>query len=245
MTTPKPLPAPDAWKGQDAYLVGGGPSLRTLDWSLLADRKNVVCVNMAFVDVPTAAALFTEDLRFLERVAERPELRVAWERFQGAKVFHCLAPQFEVQAKALLPDIVIVHRRRSDKFWSKDWEREGLSLSSNSAIGALNLIDLLGAARIFLLGIDCRSTTDRTENYHDRYPKTVEWQTGKFQYMSFKSDFENWAALNLRHRKVINLVDFDCESALECWTKWDRDCFLRTGFPNTIKCDWPNREVRL
>lgn len=227
--SPKPLPAPDAWRAQDAYLVGGGPSLRSIDWSLLHGRPNVVCVNMAFVDVPTAAVVFTEDLRFLERVAARPELREAWERFEGSKVFHCLAPHFEQQALALLPDLVIVHKRRNDKFWSKDWEREGLSLSSNSAIGALNLIDILGASRIFLLGIDCRSTTEKTENYHDRYPQGVEWQTGKFQYLSFKSDFENWAALNLKHRQVVNLVDWDFESAVDCWPKWGRDSFLAEG----------------
>ncbi len=230
MSHPKPLPAPDAWCGQDAYLVGGGPSLRGFDWSLLQGRQNVVCVNMAFVDAPGAAAVFTEDLRFLERVAAVEALRIAWDRFQGSKVFHALSEQSEIDARKLFDDLVIVRRKRTDKFWSKDWEAEGLSLSSNSAIGALNLIDILGAKRIYLLGIDCRSTTEKTENYHTRYPQGVEWVTGKFQYISFKSDFENWAAINLRHREVINLVDYEFESALECWPKCDRDIFLRDGF---------------
>ena len=213
------LPPPESWAGKPAYIVGGGPSLKTFDWNTLKDRPHVCVLNMAYVEVPTAELWFTEDLRGIERIYAVPELKEQWERFQGLKVFHSLSPRFGEIAKELDPSITLVHRRRDDKFWSKDWDKDGLALSSNSMVGLLNIVDILGAEPIYILGLDCNPTGGKLRHYHEgRYPDVRDWVTGDQQYVSFKSDFEHWVAPHLRHREIINL---NPTSAVDCWPKKD------------------------
>ena len=194
-----------AWSCRPAFLIGGGPSLATLDWTLLRDVPNAICVNRSFVNVPSAAAMFTEDERFIRRFAA--ELNA----FTGEVIYHALAPEYVPAVRDAVANVRIIERKRQDKYWSRSLS-EGLSISSNSAIGALNLLDILDANPIYLLGIDC--VPEAPANYHDDYPQ--DWRSCADQMRSFKSDFEHWAKPNLRGRIVINL---NRASGVECWTR--------------------------
>lgn len=210
------LPAEGAWKGQAAWIVGGGPSLKTFPWHRLIPKRNIIAINMAFRNALWADIFFTEDLRVInELIPAKEELRQAWERFQGVKVFHCLDESYKAPALTACSDLHIIERKHRDKFWSKSWE-EGLSYSSNSAIGAINIATILDAEPIYLLGIDCRRTKEEA-NYHDHYP--ADWRMPEGQDKSFASDFTHWAALHTKNRAVINLINPDFPSALECWPK--------------------------
>ena len=195
-----------------SYLVGGGPSLRDFNWNLLRNVPNVLVINRAIVDVPTGALFFTEDLRVIEKY--RPT--EAWEKFKGVKVFHALCASHAQLARALDPDIVVIEKKREDKFWSRNIYTEGLSYSSNSAVGAFNLLDILGADPIYLLGIDARAEGTFLANYHDDYPD--DWKVTSDQAKSFKSDLELWVAPRMR-AKITNLINPSYESALTCWGK--------------------------
>lgn len=194
-----------AWNCQPAFLVAGGPSLKDLDWGLLRGVRNVVCVNRSFLDVPTASAFFTEDLRFVEKYADK--LR----EFKGEAIFHALAPEHIAPALAAVPNLRIIERKRLDKFWSQSFA-DGLSYSSNSAIGALNVLSILGAEPIYLLGVDCNPK--EPTNYHDDYAQ--DWRSCADQMRSFASDFEHWAKPSLRGRTVVNL---NPTSGVTCWTR--------------------------
>ena len=182
----------DECLGQPAYLVGGGPSLSNFNWELLRDRPNVIVVNRAFMDVPTAMAFFTEDLQVVSLYAGTS----SWREFQGVKIFHALAPEYEALARELDPEIKFIRKVRRDKRWSKLFA-EGLSSSSNSMIGALNLADLLGCDPIYLLGVDCKSVGKGQANFHNDYEKAGFRRAGDHQYESFRNDFTWWAAPNL------------------------------------------------
>lgn len=196
------------WANEPAFLIGGGPSLKAFDFSLLRDVPHVIAVNAAFVDCPTAEVFVTEDARVIERFAGTPE----WKAFAGVKLFACPDDAYVAQIRAVAPEVEIVHTRPKSKGWSKSLA-EGLSTSSNSMIPALNLADVLGANPICLLGVDCGSDP---KNYHARYP--ASWAMGTGQLESFRSDFTHWAAPNLRHRRVVNL---NRASAVDCWPKTD------------------------
>lgn len=210
-----------AWSGQPAYLIGGGPSLKDFDWSLLFNRENVIVVNAGMKHAPNAAIFFTEDIRFIERFHLEP-----WYlAFRGERVFHALDPQYETDALHCDPGLTIVRKHggdwaRNDKYWSTSF-KDGLSYSSNSMIGALNIADLLGADPVYLLGVDCVPVGRDNPNFHSLYPQ--DWRTPNGQLESFRSDFEFWAAPNLRHRKVINL---NVNSGVTCWPRWVRDDFF-------------------
>jgi hypothetical protein len=205
-----------AWANQACYIVGGGPSLKTFDWNLLKSRRNILVINMAFLSVPWADIFFTEDLRVLEElIAQKADLKKAFSEFRGTKVFHCLDESYKAKALAVDVDLHIIERKCRTKIWSRSFE-EGLSLSSNSFIGALNICTILDANPIHLLGIDCRRTK-ADANYHNLYPEL--WKMPEGQDKEYASDATHWAALHTRNRTVVNLINPDFESALECWPK--------------------------
>lgn len=231
------------WSGEPCYVVGGGPSLKDFEWNLLrggtvkaahelgpdiqlSAKHNIIVVNRAWKDLPNADIFFTEDARCITDLwGATPE----WKAFRGLKVLHVLDPSFEEAALKVDPTLTIIRRVRKDKYWSNSLS-DGLALSSNSGVGALNLACLLGADPIYLLGFDCRAgDNDRMANYHNDYPE--DWQTSGAQANSFKSDFEHWVALHTKNRTVINLCDERFMSRIDCWPKWDRDNFLRNGTP--------------
>lgn len=205
-----------AWNGQPCFVVGGGPSLKTLDWKLLEDLPNVIVINRAYRDCQTADIFFTEDIRFIEKFSQASD----WATFQGLKVFHSLDPMYLDMARKADPSLIIIEKKRPDKFWSKSFA-DGLSYSSNSMIGALNIADILGASTIFILGLDCKRTENLTTNYHSDYP--IDWRVNGAQLESFASDFKHWAAMHLKSKLVVNL---NLDSGVDCWVKVDRDRFL-------------------
>ena len=216
-----------AWNGNACFIVGGGPSLKGFDWSLLANRRHVIAINRAVLDVPTAGVFFTEDFQVIELFSKRKE----WWDFQGYKVFHALDKSYVKPMLDIDPGLFVVERKRDDKYWSKSMG-EGLSYSSNSMIGALNLADILAADPIFILGLDCvrYGGSAKVRNYHTDYEAAKFQRTGDHQYEAFASDFKLWAALHLKHRRVYNL---NKDSEVSAWPKWPGtyDEFFKAGCP--------------
>ena len=216
------------WDGKSVVVIGGGPSLQDFDWDLLPVSMPQIAINMAFMRAPRADAFFTEDLRVIELchgiisdftkpTCDLNAVHEAWKAFSGTKVFHALDPSYVGQALGLDREIQVIERKRKDKYWSYRLE-EGLSYSSNSAIGALNLAQIMGAKTIYCLGLDCRMM-GREANYHSMYPQ--EWRMASGQDESFKSDFEHWAELHLRKAgvRVVNVINPAFPSAIEAWPK--------------------------
>ena len=219
------------WAGEAAYIIGGGPSLKGFRWSLLDGRKNILAINASMFQLPMADVFFTEDFRFIERFHSSRE----WVAFRGVKVFHALLDSYATEALFLDASIEVVHRKREDKFWSRSLE-EGLSVSSNSGVGAVNLACVLGADPIYLLGFDCRRrVVGENPNYHDAYPQ--DWRMPVGQEDQYRSDFEHWVSHWTRDRRVVNLTTEECTSAITCWPRMDRDSFLKTGTPAKIWVD--------
>lgn len=200
-----------AWKGEPCFLVGGGPSLKSLDWSLLRCVKHVVAVNMAYKDLPDAEVCFTEDVRFIELVSARED----WRAFKGVKLVNVLAESDATRFLFHSPDLTLLRPPTSEhpKRWSATLA-DGLSQGTNSMIGALNLADILGADPIYLLGVDCNPDERFTANYHDEY-KTWGAQFG-WHYQSFINDFKYWVAPHMTHRTIMNL---NMRSCVDAWPR--------------------------
>jgi hypothetical protein len=201
------------WAGQACYIVGGGPSLKGFDWDLLKGLPNIMVLNKAFSSVPWADMCFVEDARFIRRFGE--EL----VSFAGKKVWHVALGTNKEEVQAAVnrdPHLELVYETRSDKYWSKSF-CQGLSSSSNAAVGAINVADLFDADPIYLMGIDCRAENQNMGNFHNSYPR--EWAVGAMQALNFKSDFENWVQPHTKHRRIINLVNPAFESTIEGWPK--------------------------
>lgn len=205
-----------AWSGQPCYIIGGGASLRGFDFSRLRGKKNRIVINRSWKDVYDAELWFSEDHRVVVDLWGKDP---TFQAFKGTKVLHALAPAFAAEALAIDPTLHIIHRNRKDKYWSRSFD-DGLSMSSCSGVGAINLAWLLGADPIYLLGFDCRSDGQVLQNYHDEYKQMgLDWIVGANKAEDFKSDLEIWVAPHVKDRKVINLINPSYPSALECWPK--------------------------
>lgn len=200
--------------GQSATIIGGGPSLKGFDFNRLKGKSNIIAINRAFHYVPFADACFSEDVRFIE------EYGADLNRFSGRVIWHCLRGLDHERGFKACTKVTTIRELRDDKYWSKDLS--SLSFSSNSAIGAINLAEILGCHTIYLLGIDCRSDGPVLENFHTDYPQG--WQVGAMNAYSWKSDFEHWVAPNCK-ADVVNVINPAYESAVECWTKITLDEF--------------------
>jgi len=223
------------WEGASVAVVGGGPSLAGFDFTKLKNctlagaPAKVIAINGAIKACPFADLWFTEDLRVVELYYKTS----AWRAFDGLKVLHALSPSFAAKALDMDPSLTIISRKRQDKFWSRTLA-DGLSLSSNSGVGAINLAQILGAVWIYLLGFDCKVSNTGGANFHDDYRKAHWDETGNAQFASFKSDFEHWVEPHARSMKVINLTPIDDPSAIECWPRWDLKSFFSNGRPAEI-----------
>jgi hypothetical protein len=198
------------WSLKPAVIVGGGPSLKGFDWSKLSGRSNIIVINRAFLDVPHADIWFSEDARVITDLWGS-KLR----EFKGLKVWHGIEQGAVADVKAIDPSIRVIEKKREDKFWSKRFS-DGLSYSSNSGVGAINIAWLLGADPIYLLGFDCRADGLRMENYHKDY-KDPMWEVGSNAADNFKSDFEGWVKPHVRDTQIINVINPAYPSALTCW----------------------------
>lgn len=203
-----------AWSKQPCYIVGGGASLSAFDFSLLSAKKNKIAINRAWKDVYNADIWFSEDLRVITDLWGKDPL---FQAFKGTKVLHALAHGFKEQALSVDPTIHVIERKREDKYWSKRF-RDGLSMSSCSGVGAINMACILDADPIYLLGFDCRSDGQMVQNYHNEYKDAgIDWAVGANQAEVFKSDMEIWVAAHTGDRKIINLINPKYPSAIECW----------------------------
>lgn len=145
------------WQGEDAYVVGGGNSLRHFDWGLIRGRNTIGC-NSAYVLGPEIIKIVLfGDSRWWEEIGHK-----GTESY-GGLVVSC-SPRL-VHSKC--PWLLTMERH----------EKVGLGKTKlgwhgNTGAAAINLALILGAKRVFLLGFDMRMGEGHKPNWHDlRYEK--------------------------------------------------------------------------
>lgn len=136
------------WTGRTAFIVGGGPSLCSIDLTVLRDQK-VIAINSSFRAVPFADFLIFSDARWYEE--HRAQL-VDWP---GRIVCLSRSPND--------PRLLKVKRKIPPGF---DQPNDTLSVQFTTATGAIDLAVKLGAAKIVLLGIDGQNAADGKTHHH-------------------------------------------------------------------------------
>jgi len=206
-----------SWKGRPCVIVGGGPSLRDFDFSLLRGWRTIG-INRAFERFePTI--IFSMDTRFLNwlqggKYDRLPDGRGAYEKFLQARSYKVWLATYTLR----LPDgffiIPVLHNYQHGLRAFGTSLREGIGHGNNSGYAALNLAVCLGADPIYLLGFDCKHS-DGQSHWHSGHPLVQREQTVK----SFVKYFER-AAMLTRHlpNRIVNLGP---DSALRCWPKKD------------------------
>jgi hypothetical protein len=124
------------FKGETVYLIGGGPSLKEFDFTLL-EGKNVIAINKAFLYYKNADVLYWTDNRFYTWFQKEIDL------FKGIKVTNKNTP--------LKDDVT--NLRDTGKI-GLETKPDSIRHGNNSGYAAINLAFLMGAKTIILLGFD-------------------------------------------------------------------------------------------
>lgn len=143
------------WEGEDAYIVGGGPSLHDFNWDLIRGKNTIGC-NSAFVlgaDI-IKIVLFADVVWWL-KIGKK-----GTEEF-GGRVVGCMSKGHN--AKEDCPWLLTMDRNSVRSVGKTD-----LCLAGNTGAMAINLALILGARRIFLLGFDMKLGKEKQANWHDQ-----------------------------------------------------------------------------
>jgi hypothetical protein len=145
---------PVEWKGETAFIIGGGPSVLAQNVSRLEGR-NVVAVNSSFKIAPFAQYVFAGDSRWLSHNS------AALKKFKG-KVVTC-------GNAVKWPGLLSLSKKTPLGIGISDDPRS-VVFRRTSLHGAINLAVLLGATRLVLLGADGRASADGCSHHHDPHP---------------------------------------------------------------------------
>lgn len=202
-TIPTMWTPPKEWEGQEAYIIGGGHSLKTFNFERLRGRNVIgcndafrlgsgICPYCHFGD----ASWFTKTSKELEQFAVHG----------GGKVVTNAPSLFNVRVD-----------------WLKHMHRLKLGIGEGNVLGfnfstgasAINLAILLGATRIFLLGYDLCAEADGNTHWHQYRNRPIHTET----YPRFRRGFQAIKNDLVKYPNVSVVNVTDGTSALDVFPK--------------------------
>ena len=212
------------WKGERCFILGGGPSLREFDWTLLRGER-VIAVNRAFEVYPDADITCSLDQRWLAWTTNGklgPDAQAAYRSYKGAILMvHVYGTKSDYP-----PRIQLVEGHGNPNELSPSL-KYGLGYASNSGFVALNLALVLGCNEVYLLGFDMKGGSDGYQaHFHNGYPERQR----RTVYKKFMLAFDKVAAMAQEKARIVNL---NPDSALECFPKSEE---FPTPAPVFVSC---------
>jgi hypothetical protein len=198
---PKPV-----WQGQNAYIIGGGPSLINFDWELLRGLNTIGC-NDAYTlgEAICKVCVFGDSKWFYNH-------KDSLSRYKG-EVWGA-----EPSLTGKLPEWVKPLKR-----YAKGLQTDGVGWNGNTGMVALNLAILFGAVQIYLLGFDMKRTPANSNWHENNLDKNPDAVYKKFLNWS-KYVHQDWVN-KFPHIKIHNVTD---DSDLDIFPKlsvkefWER-----------------------
>jgi len=212
------------WHQEDAYIIGGGASLSSFDWSLLRGKHTIGCNSAYSLGEAICEITIFGDLQWWERIGKKGMEKIGYKGL----VVGCSPRLHNDNTPWLL---------RMERNKTKWLGTDSLLWVGNTGGLAINLALILGAKRVFLLGFDMTllprkdPTTGKEEdpkpraNWHDlRYEPEKKQVYKRFVNemrhipKSLKKDYPD--------REIINVSDgsskldlFPTISMEECFRK--------------------------
>lgn len=199
-----------AWAGKPCFIIGGGPSLKDFNWSLLKGHRTIG-VNRVFEKFdPTI--IFSMDTRYLRWILDGKYGAEAKQKFDKSKAYKCWLCTYRASLPAEV-FIVKVFRNYTKGFKAfKTSQAEGIGHGNNSGYAAINLAVCLGARPIYLVGFDMSHEKNRT-HWHDGHPRP---QT-QLVIDNFIRHFNN--ALPAIKKTGAEIINLNPESGLKCFPR--------------------------
>lgn len=192
------------WKDQDVFIIGGGKSLFSFDWSLLKNEFTIGCNDAYILGADVCKLCIFGDMK--------------WFNIHKKDLFHYKG--------VLFSNSPAMCQKKLSWVWTMERTSTGLYKDSlgwnfNTGASAVNLALLLGAKNIFLLGFDMHLSKDGKSNWHDN---NIDKPNEEI-YFKFLDGFDKLAA-DLPRKfpgvKVFNVTD---DSSLNLFPKLEVDKF--------------------
>ena len=186
---------PKIWNDKTTcYVIGGGPSLKNIDLSILK-HKHIIAVNNSYQLVPWADFLFFMDKEWITQHSE--QLR----RFNG--IISTILLEHEKYSQGLR-GIKVIKRGQRDGFSTSN---RVVNHGGNSGFCAINLAGLLGAGRIILVGFDMRVVNGQ-HNYHTEHYRRINNDIYETEYIKPFSTLSGISILNATPNSAIKCFEF-------------------------------------
>lgn len=167
------------------WIIGGGPSLRDFDWSLL-EGEVVIGANRAF-EQPNVGITLTIDPLF-ERLSHNGDLghesRQKWREYPGVKIY-----AVNEQNPPRGNDVAALYRAH-DTADVMPPRLDNIGLASNSGYGAVKFAWAAGARDIYCLGFDMSGENGLQAWFHDGYPEVY---TDDSTYPKYRAEMDSAA----------------------------------------------------
>ena len=188
------------WDNETAVIIGGGPSLKTFPWHLLAAKAKsgavrVLGCNDAYLLGDWVDICYFGDLDWYNK--HQRDLN----RFKGLVVSCCPRPLNGDNKPYFLPyPVHMLERDMVDEF-----HVEGPSVGwfGNTGASAVNFACQLGVRKIVLLGFDMKLDADGSANWH---PNLITPATNEV-YPYFMTGFKLCAAGVAKHFPDVKVVN--------------------------------------
>lgn len=190
------------WRDKDVFIIGGGDSLRSFDWTLLEDECTIGC-NTAFTLGPKICKIcIFGDFKWFDIF----QVELTKYATQNKGVVFTNTPKL---LDTTLPWLYTMPREM------RGLHKQALGWNGNTGASAINLALILGATTVYLLGFDMMLSNEQRPNWHDRLIQKPKASV----YKDFCKDFGRVASdlgKVFPGREVVNVTD---KSNLEVFPK--------------------------
>lgn len=193
---------PEMWKGQTAYIIGGGTSLRAFDFSPL-QGKNVIGCNDAYLLGSWANVCYFGDREWYDHHHDKP----AFIAFPGMKVAATPLP---------ISGVLSLQRNINDTLYL---DGPSVGWFGSTGASAINFAVKLGCKKIVLLGFDMKLGEDGQANWH---PNLINKPNAEV-YGNFMTNMKLLDSLIKRHCPDVQVINANPDSGLECFPKMTFD----------------------
>ena len=190
------------WEGQDAFVIGGGPSLSSFDWDVLKNRNTIGCNDAYQLGSEICKVCVFGDEGWFNGI---PSSRYKGHKSRLEKFTGIVVTNHPLFVSASTPSWVrVMGRQERGLAWrGDDWM---LGFGFNTGIAAVNLALLFGARRVYLLGFDMDLGQTGEANWHVNevdMPTASVYTRFLSGFFYVKRDLERY----FPGREIINLTD--------------------------------------
>lgn len=199
------------WAGQDAFIIGGGPSLKGFDWTLLIPENTIGCNNAFRLGPEVCKVCLFVDAKFIFSEVNRPRVGYYDEL---AKFPNPVVTNDNGLFNRPEPWLKWIPRKHRSMY------KDALGYNFSCGASAINLALLLGATRVYLLGVDMHLGSRGEPNWHDH----IIDKPDKEVYDRMLSSF-HWVKTGLANFPGCEVFNVNKNSSLQLFPTIDPDVF--------------------